>query len=370
MCPAPSLPTRWVGDWPEPEEILSDSVSAGMDAPHLQDQLVALLTESRAVALQRFDDETASAILQRVVPEFSRFLERGRRVLGEIEEACTSEEDPAASWAFPERLEELATVCFFVEGEWKRALAGLERLTDATPGWTCLAQIERARDRLVRGILAVERDYAVIAGSAPRTDPADLLHEALEARRVITLFRRDIFGAPRARPQSEDLDRRLRHAKSALERLIEREEFGLLRVADRHLARGLQRRINAWPEGRGSAEGEAGAWEGLWQDVVNFAVLLWDVNRRIEIVEEDLAVIGEAQLALEPSAPRKLLPASVAALLRALFGRDDELDGLLEATAESDRVLERLREVQESLARERAPRPGPEWSPAGPDDSG
>lgn len=327
-----------------------------MDGSDLQGRLVTLLTESRAAELERFDDEKGSTILHRVVPEFSTLLERGRHLLGKIEEACSSTEAPATSWALPDRVEELENLCFFVDGEWKRALEGLERVTETTSGWSCLVQIECARDRLIRGITAVEREYAAVAGSPSRTDHVDLLRDALAVRRTLTLFRREINGAARTDPRSDDFERRLRLARTALARLTDREEFALLRAADRYLARDLQRRIETWLED-GARGRESGGGEGLWQDVVNFAALLWDVNRRDELVHQDLAVIGEAQEELEPSAPRELLPASAADRLRTLFGRDDELDDLLEAPVEADRVRERLTAVRDSLTRERTPQP-------------
>ncbi len=327
-----------------------------MDGPHLQSRLVTLLAESRALELERFDDETGATILRRVVPEVSKLLERGRQLLGEIEDACSSTEAPAASWALPDRVEELENLCFYVAREWKDALEGLERLSETQAGWSCLVQIERARDRLIRGLLAVERGVAEVAGSDSRTGDVDLLDEAIEVRRTLTQFRREIRGAPRVRPETEDLERQLRHAARALARLLDREELARLRAAERHLARDLHRRVEAWL--RDGAEGqESGGAEGLWQDVVNFAALLWNVNHRGELVAGDLALITEVQEELDSAAPRKLLPASAAARLQALFGRDDELDDLLEATAESDRVRERLVEVRESLVRERTPQP-------------
>lgn len=326
-----------------------------MDGPDLQSRLATLLNEARAVELERFDDEPGATILELVVPGFKELLGRGRLLLGEIEVACSGEQ-ASAIWAVPDRTEELETLCFFVGGEWRRALEGLELLDESTSSWSCLVQVERARDRVIRGVTAVEREVAAAAGSSSRTDHVDLLVDALAARRSLTLFRREIHHAPRVGSHPEGLERQLRHAHGALERLMGREEFGLLRAADRHLARELHRRVERWLD-EGSESEESGGGEGLWQDVVNFAELLWDVNRRDELVEEDLAVIGEAEEELGRAAPRKLLPASVADRLRALFGRDDELDDLLEATAESDQVLERLRAVRESLERERTPQP-------------
>jgi len=325
-----------------------------MDASNLQSRLASLLTEARAVELDRFDEEPGSAVLHRVVPEFSKLLALGRNLLGEIEEACSSTGASGTSWALPDRVEELETLCFFVDGEWKRALDGLERLTETTSGWSCLVQVECARDRLIRGIIAVEKEYAAVVGSSSVTGNVDLLGDALAVRRSLTLFRREINSAPRSGPPSDGFDRQLRHADGALARLIDREEFALLRAADRHLARELHRRVERWLRG-GSESQELGGGEGLWQDVVNFAELLWDVNRRDELVGEDLAVIEEARSVLEGSASRKLLPPTVADRLRILFGRDDELDDLLEATAESERVLERLQAVRDSLRREDRP---------------
>lgn len=324
-----------------------------MDGSDLQIRLASLLSRSRAAELERLDGETGPTVLHRVVPQFKELLERGRRLLHEIEELCSSEGASGVS-DHPERTEDLETLCFFVEGEWRRALEGLERLTEATSGWSCLVQVECARDRLSRGIIAVEREYAAVVGSVSLTGHVDLLGDALAVRRALTLFRREINGAPRGGSSSDGLDHRLRHAENALARLIGREEFVLLRAADRHLARELRLRVERWLRDR-SAAAEPGGGEGLWQDVVNFAELLWDVNRRDELVGEDLAVIEEAQRVLEGSASRTEVPPSVAGRLRVLFGRDDELDDLLEELAEPDRVLDRLQAVRDSLRREDTP---------------
>lgn len=324
-----------------------------MDGSNLQSRLATLLDESRAVELERLDDEAGPAILRGVVPEFKELLERGRRLLGEIEEVCFSD---AAS--IPpvdlERGEELGTLCFFVEGEWRRALEGLERLTESASGWSCLVQVECARDRLIRGIVAVEQEYAAAVGSTSLTDHIDLLGDALAVRRILTLFRREINGASSGAPSSDGFDGQLRHAEGALADLIARDEFALLRAADRHLARELHDRVERWLR-KGSESQELGGGEGLWQDVVNFAELLWDVNRRDELVGEDLAVIEQAERALEGSGSRELLPPTVAERLQVLFGRDDELDDLLEATAEPDQVLERLQAMRSALRREDMP---------------
>ncbi|MGD2115703.1 MAG: hypothetical protein PVG07_11655, partial [Acidobacteriota bacterium] len=248
-----------------------------MEGSRLQSRLATLLTEARAAELELFDDRDGSTILDRVVPEFSELLHRGRTLLDEIEETCSSTEAGADTWAFPDRTPELEDLCFFVDGEWKRSLDGLERLTASTPGWNCLVQIECARDRLVRGLTAVERELADIAGSESRTGDVNLLREALQVRRILTGFRREI-DAVRAssEPETAELDRALRRAGSALSRLIEREEFARLRAADRHLARNLLQRIRDRLDGSGAREWE-GDGTGLWQDVVNFAALLWDV---------------------------------------------------------------------------------------------
>jgi len=324
-----------------------------MGGSDLQIRLVSLLSGSRAAELERFDGETGPTVLRTVVPQFKELLVRGRRLLQEIEELRPSEGASGVS-NHPGRTEDLETLCFFVEGEWRRALEGLERLTEASSGWSCLVQVECARDRLSRGILAVEREYAAVVGSASLTATVDLLGDALSVRRALTLFRREIKGASRGGSSSGGFDHQLRHAENALARLIGREEFVLLRAADRHLARELRHRVERWLRDRSEAV-EPGGGEGLWQDVVNFAELLWDVNRRDELVDEDLAVIEEAQRVLEGSASRAAVPPSVADRLRVLFGRDDELDDLLEEPAAPDRVLERLQAVRDSLTREDTP---------------
>jgi hypothetical protein len=325
-----------------------------MQEAHFHRRLTSLLSESRLDGLERFDDTDSSTILQRVVPDFADLLRRGRDLLSEIEQTCSSTEIPADFWALPDRVEELENLCFFVDGEWKRSIEGLERLTESTPGWNCLVQVECARDRLVRGLTAVEREYAAVAGSESRTGHLDLLRDALQVRRALTEFRWEVANLD-AR-QAADLDQRLRGAGSALARLTEREEYTRLRAADRHLARDLLRRIEGWLGG-GDPAGESGGAEGLWQDVVNFAALLWDINRRDELVEEDLAVIGDAVGELEAQALRGPLPNGVTDRLRTLFGRDDRLDELVAQQADAQEILDRLLAIKGSLTRDRVPEP-------------
>lgn len=316
------------------------------DAERFQSRLASLLTQSQAVRLERFDDRDGAVIVDHVVPVFADLVRRGRNLLGEIEQACAS-----ADAGLDEGAEDLENLCFFVQREWKQALERLDGLTPATQGWSCLVQIERARDRLLRGLTAVERNLAELAGTTSRTAHVDLLRDALRVRRVLTELRRRVADASKA--YEGDPEARLRSAGAALARLIEQEEFTHLRAVDRHLARDLHRRIrNALDESGGSPDGDEP--EGLWQDVVHFAALLWDVNRRDELVAEDLAAIDEAVGELRDLDAHAAPPRSVRNRLRILFGRNDRLDDLVDAQVDAGRLREHLLVVRDALLQSRA----------------
>lgn len=203
---------------------------------------------------------------------------------------------------------------------------------------------ERAQGAVTRGLMAVEEELSRIAGRPPRTAHVDLLSHSLIVRQVTAKFRKSVFEAVRNHPK--DLQARLRATGNALVRLMGRDEYRVVSVADRMIARQLRDHTLRWLSTQPSdlVEGRR-----LWDELFAFAVMLTEVNQRAELLEHDLEVLEDVMPDLAEGTAHD--PPSCAAVERlyAIFGRDDRLDTLLATGADRGRVLGRALAVHRSL---------------------
>ena len=135
-------------------------------------------------------------------------------------------------------------------------------------------------------------------------------------------------------------------AAREIEVIVNDEVYQDMRVEDRRQFRTFSAQIEDWLAG-----GEPfNVFEGItvFQEVVNFSQLLMQVNNRGDLQEYDSHVLAEihAELFGKAEIPQKISP-DVLDRLKSLYGRDDELDHLMDYAEESppefwENTLERI----------------------------
>ena len=224
--------------------------------------------------------------------------------------------------------QEIADLAFLSRQQLLEARRQISAARSTKAIWSSLAHSETGLRRLRKALVAVEsalREYDGLE-SIPRN--WESVDDALEIRRIYSQFRRSV-----TRPGALDGDRlraELRRMTRRIAILRDRTIYPYLRIEDRRGIRLFQKRIEQWLESDdGSAEQTREA-ERLWQDLVGFAGLLCQVNRRQCLYEHDRELLSDGLRIISARAAQKLsVPANLLDSMQKLVGRDDELDGLL-----------------------------------------
>lgn len=289
----------------------------------LQDSLARLVTDARSLAIHTFDDHSFEELNETLVPTVVRLLDEATELLTEIHEA-------EEGWG-----PEVDPLCFVVRGECRdcrealRTVSGAQR-RDAV---RILVQAERSRHTLTRGLCAVERKLAEATSTPAATGRIDFVRESRAVRRITTELRRDLA---RVGDGDRSLVERVREAHRCLETLVDHGDYRELRIYDRNIVRDLRKRLASWLD---DPERTPEAGRSALNEVLNFGELLRAVNDRLELVENDLEVLGEASRELADIPSGEAPPAAVVERLGTLFGRDDVLDELLLDDDVTARVL-------------------------------
>jgi hypothetical protein len=178
-------------------------------------------------------------------------------------------------------------------------------------------------------------------------EPSAELKASLEWRRACARFRRAL-QAPASATVTAMADL-LRNGGASLARLAGRAAQAGLPAVERVRLQDLRERIAAWLH-EGSSRGQRAQDTGveLWQELCGLAEALAGISQRPEMRAHDLALLNRARQELgRARAGAQTVPPVVRVLLDGLFGRDDELDELLErrgrvARADLEPVLARL----------------------------
>ncbi len=175
-------------------------------------------------------------------------------------------------------------------------------------------------------------------------EPSAELKASLEWRRACARFRRALMAPVGASVTAvPDL---LRNGGAGLARLAGRAARAGLPAVERVRLQDLRERIAAWLHEDSSRDQDTAV--GLWQELCDFAEALAGISQRPEMWTHDLALLNRARQELgRARAGAQTVPPVVRVLLDGLFGRDDELDELLErrgrvARADLEPVLARL----------------------------
>jgi hypothetical protein len=228
--------------------------------------------------------------------------------------------------------------------ELRRLLETLHGLSVSGATALDLARLGAARQSALGALDGLERALVEDGGLAPVLGGVMLVEtrRALAMRAVFVGLRDEVraLGDPPIDALREPLARVARR----LEAMRDARGLRRLRVGDRLQVESLLERIAT---ALGSGRASEGA--GVWRDVVSYAEVLLEVNRRAELRAHDHAL--SQHLARELAArPGVLAQLAFRRRLEALRGRDDALDRLLDEGGDAARVLARLEAIAAAAA--------------------
>ena len=183
----------------------------------------------------------------------------------------------------------------------------------------------------------IDKDICVLEGEAQGEEEQEAcypseLERSLLVRRVYGRFRKAIVQGPA--PDKESIKSRMEMAAREIEVIVNGDVYQDMRVEDRRQFRKFNVQIENW---LGSGE-PFDEFEGItiFQEVLNFSQLLMQVNNRGDLQEYDSRVLVEihAELFCKDEIPNEISP-DVLERLKSLYGRDDELDHLMDYVEES-----------------------------------
>ena len=215
--------------------------------------------------------------------------------------------------------------------------------------WDRIDACDNARRELLQTLRAVDLALCRVADIAPNLDYYEQEAEQAQQIRVAFIKLHDAISGcdDGAELSIAEVATSLRFAGTALAKLTGRPVFRFVRVHDRQQVRAVQRRIRDWLTAHASGATTAVEGQRLWQDASNLAEFLLGINKRPELVDADRVVATRALALLD--GPRPELSQAVS-LLRAMRGRDAELDALLEqAHQDPEPLSERVAAVVEEL---------------------
>ena len=241
-----------------------------------------------------------------------------------------------------ERREELSDVCFGAALELRQLRRQIEAAGEREV--ELLVAVESASRKLRRVIAAIlEAAERVSDDPVPQiAAPAEEVEAALAVRRLYASFGRGLRPYDSGDPAS--ILNALRYAAGALAAMVASADFSETRLLDRRMLLDLQARLLTWA--RGARDLEEG--ERILSDIGTASALLRGINGRQELRAHDEALIGSL-LARHPrdvAEVRRFLTE-----VRALEGRDDELDALTADAFRAAPTQESLASVREALER-------------------
>lgn len=250
-------------------------------------------------------------------------------------------------------------LAFIARFSLRNHVARLDAIAPDADVWEVISNCGRAVGEMLKSLSALELAICALEHIAPRTNfYLSVIDRSLRVRHAYVCFRRSVIDLGPGDGEFDALRRRLRLTGSALAKLVGREVYPTARVHDRWMIRHLQRQVREWlQQGADGASPDALARSGtpLWQEIVNVSELLMQVNNREELRVYDAEALDEALAHARDGA----FGAADVAKLQNLWGRDAELDALLDARAPADDPAwtEALRAARRQLERTPSPRP-------------
>jgi len=315
---------------------------AGRESPssisELQPRLRTLVEHVRAIDLRAYEVAAAEEIATGLCPATRTLLGEACVLLDELlVHDRERDREPVPSQLPFERdldlrmesigstpsrtaFETVADIAFVARLELRQhgmRLAELARSRDAA---TLLAECDSALRHLHKAMTALDAAIANAIGAPPSVDFTSTLQVSLAVRRAYAKFR--ALVSERTEPEPDELHARLRRSGIQIAMLIGWAAYPDLRIRDRLLLRGLQRRILAW-----LPDGDTAVGFEIWYDFITCVDMLALVNYRQELLEHDAMHLAHAAAVLEGAAPIDTLHSA----LLPLRGLDPELDAALEA---------------------------------------
>lgn len=189
----------------------------------------------------------------------------------------------------------------------------------------------------------------------------DAVERSLLVRQHYVRFQRAVLRS--GPPSPSELRGRLRLIGNTITQMLGLDVAAHLRTGDRALLIMSHARIRSWLSQSDNGPAHVTVGLRLWQDLVNVATLLLDVNKREELVQHDARVVSEALRDL-PSMEASWSEGGQGALvdrLRCMLGRSPPLDAILEGSAAAE--IGEVRRLLEDLARTLGPRFDPPQTP-------
>jgi hypothetical protein len=237
-------------------------------------------------------------------------------------------------------------------------VVALEGMTLANGKWEIIDAASSSLREVLKALGAIDVAVCELEGlPCPTTFYVTELERSLAIRRAYRILHADV--APGVDPRGPEVGLRLRRAANSIAKLAGRPIYASMRVHDRFMLRGVQRRLQAWlvPSSEDPKAREA-AGVRLYQDVAHLAELMLGVNERAELRKHDAEIASETVRGLEGG---QLDVPRAAERLRAIQGRDLELDTLLAEPSPppAGALLTRLRALSDRLTPRAPSTPAP-----------
>lgn len=322
-----------------------------------QRSMVALVERAREIDIGTFESAPTDVLSNELRPRTKDLLEQANELVRCVLEACEVSNvveamsgasfelamDVAVEETTRTAISRVADIAFIAQVELRQRAARLSALNlhEAT---VLVAECDGALRRLTKALSAIDRAIARASGSTPHLEYVSELELSLRVRSCYARFRSRVLAGREELETPDAIEQRLRRAGAEIAVMVGLPIYPALRLGDRAQLRSLQQRIVSWLR---SKERDPAGGQNVWRDVCAFVAMLSDVNRRQELFEHDARVVLGALEALATAADR--VPESTLCELRALEGRDDEVDELL-ASGSCD--LSRWLDVLERMAAE------------------
>lgn len=214
----------------------------------------------------------------------------------------------------------------------------MELVPGSVEAWERLAAADSGRRGFLRivGSLLPSMDALFGDPSTPNL-LRDETETALLIRRAYTIFRNDVLGS--TAPDIRTIRNRMRHTGATLSKLTGRSIFSSFRIYDQRLLVTLKQRVHGWLAGESH---DLVVGMRIWEEVVVVATCMSEINHRAELREYDRDACERVLHVLRQAPPKQaeevqLEHAELMTALQPLFGRDPELDAVIEGRREPTR---------------------------------
>lgn len=246
------------------------------------------------------------------------------QLLAEGEEGDSRGSNPTA---------DLTDLLFIARIELMQQGERLGSLQEDSDPWEGISICAATRRRILKLSTVIGKDICDLEGVKTKDSPyPSELERSLLVRRVYGRFRKAIMKGPT--PDKESIKSRMQMAEREIDVIVKGDVYQDLRVEDRRQFRTFCVQMEGWL----ACGDPLDEFEGItiFQEIVNFSQLLVQVNNRADLQEHDRRLLAEIHGDLfEKGKSAKKIKVSVLKKLKRLYGRDDELDHLMDYSDES-----------------------------------